>query len=70
MQGLVLLRKGAESLPALKLVQAKIEELNNTPGRLPPGVQIEPFYDRTDSDQRHDRNGRREPDAWASCWSP
>ena len=47
-QGLVLLRKEAESLPALKLVEAKIEELNNTPGRLPPGVKIEPFYDRTD----------------------
>ncbi len=47
-QGLVLLRKQAESLPALKLVQEKIEELNNTPGRLPPGVKIETFYDRTD----------------------
>ncbi|MES1213007.1 MAG: efflux RND transporter permease subunit, partial [Singulisphaera sp.] len=47
-QGLVLLRKGAESLPALKLVQAKVEELNTTPGRLPPGVRIEPFYDRAD----------------------
>jgi cobalt-zinc-cadmium resistance protein CzcA len=47
-QGLVLLRKGAESLPALKLVQEKIDELNNTRGRLPPGVRIEPFYNRTD----------------------
>jgi cobalt-zinc-cadmium resistance protein CzcA len=47
-QGVVLLRKGAESLPALKLVKEKIYELNNTPGRLPPGVRIEPFYDRTD----------------------
>jgi cobalt-zinc-cadmium resistance protein CzcA len=47
-QGLVLLRKGAESLPALKLVKEKIDELNHTPGRLPPGVKIEPFYDRTD----------------------
>jgi heavy metal efflux system protein len=47
-QGLVLLRKGADSLPALKLVDAKIHELNDTPGRLPPGVKIEPFYDRTD----------------------
>lgn len=47
-QGLVLLRKGAESLPALKLVKAKIDELNKTPGRLPPGIKIEPFYDRTD----------------------
>jgi heavy metal efflux system protein len=47
-QGLVLLRKGAESLPALKLVKNKIQELNDTPGRLPPGVKIEPYYDRTD----------------------
>jgi len=47
-QGLVLLRKGAESLPALRLVQEKIDELNSTPGRLPPGVRIEPFYDRAD----------------------
>jgi cobalt-zinc-cadmium resistance protein CzcA len=47
-QGVVLMRKGAESLPALKLVKAKIEELNETPGRLPPGVRIEPFYDRTE----------------------
>ena len=47
-QGLVLLRKGAESLPALKLVKEKIDELNHIPGRLPPGVKIEPFYDRTD----------------------
>jgi cobalt-zinc-cadmium resistance protein CzcA len=47
-QGLVLLRKGAESLPALKLVKAKSEELNNTAGRLPPGIKIETYYDRTD----------------------
>jgi heavy metal efflux system protein len=47
-QGLALLRKGAESLPALTLLQAKIDELNDTPGRLPPGVRIEPFYDRAD----------------------
>jgi cobalt-zinc-cadmium resistance protein CzcA len=47
-QGLALLRKGAESLPALKLLEEKIEELNTIPGRLPPGVKIEPFYNRTD----------------------
>ncbi len=44
----MLLRKDAESLPTLKLVEAKIKELNETPGRLPPGVKIETFYDRTD----------------------
>lgn len=46
-QGLVLLRKGAESLPALQKVKAKIDELNNTAGALPPGIKIEIFYDRT-----------------------
>jgi cobalt-zinc-cadmium resistance protein CzcA len=46
-QGIVLLRKGYESLPALRDVQAKIEELNQ-PGHLLPGVQIEPYYNRTD----------------------
>jgi heavy metal efflux system protein len=46
-QGIILLRKGQESLPALKDVEAKIRELNDTPGRLLPGVKIEPYYDRT-----------------------
>jgi len=46
-QGIVLLRKGQESMPALHDVIAKIEELN-TPGHLLPGVQIVPFYNRTD----------------------
>ena len=46
-QGLVLLRKGAESLPALQKIKAKIDELNNSPGLLPPGVKIHVFYDRT-----------------------
>src|SRR5204863_5806927 len=36
-----------ESLPALRDVQAKINELNKTPGRLLPGVQLEPYYNRT-----------------------
>ncbi len=47
-EGLVLLRKGAESLPALNLVKAKIKEMNTVPGRLPPGMKIEIYYDRTD----------------------
>ena len=46
-QGLVLLRKGAESLPALEKIKAKINELNTSPGALPPGIQINVFYDRT-----------------------
>jgi cobalt-zinc-cadmium resistance protein CzcA len=46
-EGIVLLRKGQESLPALKDVMAKIDELNQ-PGKLPPGMKIVPFYNRTD----------------------
>src|SRR5262249_54030221 len=34
--------------PALRDVEAKVQELNENPGRLPPGVQIEPYYDRTE----------------------
>src|SRR5262249_23480665 len=45
---IVLLRKGYESRPALADVQAKIEELNDEPGRLPPGVKIEPYYNRSE----------------------
>jgi heavy metal efflux system protein len=46
-QGIILLRKGEQSIPALTDVKAKIDEFNNTPGRLLPGVQIEAFYDRS-----------------------
>jgi cobalt-zinc-cadmium resistance protein CzcA len=46
-QGVVLLRKGQESLPALRDLVAKIEELNR-PGHLLPGVKIVPYYNRTD----------------------
>ena len=46
-QGIVLLRKGEQSLPALTDVKAKIEELNTSANRLLPGVQLETIYDRT-----------------------
>ena len=46
---IVLLRKNEETLPALKDVQKKVEELNDpASGRMLPGVQIEPYYDRAD----------------------
>src|SRR5262249_46508629 len=45
---IIYLRKGEQSLPALRAVLDKIDELNNRSGRMPPGVKIEPFYDRTD----------------------
>ncbi|MFO0970411.1 MAG: efflux RND transporter permease subunit [Gemmataceae bacterium] len=46
-QGIVIMRKGQESLPALHDVEAKIKELNE-PGHLLPGVQLVPYYDRTE----------------------
>ena len=46
---IVLLRKGEDSLPALKDVEKKVAELNDpSSGKLLPGVVIEPYYDRTD----------------------
>ena len=46
-QCIVLLRKGEDSLPALKDVKKKVEELNDpVSGRMLPGVKIEPYYDR------------------------
>ena len=48
-QGIVLLRKNEHSLPALRDVEAKVEELNGPDsGRLLPGVKLEPYYDRMD----------------------
>jgi len=46
-QAIVLLRKGEQSLPAVRDVKAKFEDLNSTPGKLLPGVKLETFYDRT-----------------------
>jgi cobalt-zinc-cadmium resistance protein CzcA len=48
-QCIVLLRKNEDSLPALKDVEKKVEELNDPEsGKLLPGVLIEAYYDRTD----------------------
>jgi cobalt-zinc-cadmium resistance protein CzcA len=44
-QCIVLMRKGEQSLPALAAVKKKVAELNQ-PGRLLPGVILEPYYDR------------------------
>ena len=46
-QGIVLMRRGAETLPTLRLVEAEVAKMNNS-GILPPGVRLEPYYDRTD----------------------
>ncbi len=45
-EGIVLLRKGAESEPTLEAIHKKVKELNN--GILPPGVKIVPYLDRSD----------------------
>jgi cobalt-zinc-cadmium resistance protein CzcA len=45
-EGIVLLRKGAESDSTLKGIEAKVQELNEH--LLPPGVTIVPFLDRSD----------------------
>jgi cobalt-zinc-cadmium resistance protein CzcA len=45
-EGIVLLRKGAESEPTLEAIHQKVKELNN--GILPPGVKIVPYLDRSD----------------------
>jgi cobalt-zinc-cadmium resistance protein CzcA len=46
-EGIVLLRKDEQTIPALRDVEAKVAELNKPgAGRLLPGVKIEPYYDR------------------------
>ncbi|HKE04193.1 MAG TPA: efflux RND transporter permease subunit, partial [Blastocatellia bacterium] len=44
-QGVVLMRRGEQSLPTLERVRAKVEQINN--GALPKGMKITPYYDRT-----------------------
>jgi cobalt-zinc-cadmium resistance protein CzcA len=45
-EGIVLLRKGAEAESTLRGIEAKVYELNH--GILPPGVTVVPFLDRSD----------------------
>ncbi len=45
-EGIILLRKGAEADATLKGLHTKIEELNSR--ILPPGVKVVPFLDRSD----------------------
>jgi cobalt-zinc-cadmium resistance protein CzcA len=45
-EGIVLLRKGAESDSTLAGIHAKVKELNDR--LLPPGVKVVPFLDRSD----------------------
>src|SRR5215813_7358036 len=45
-QGIVLMRRGAETLPTLAGVLAEVERINSS-DVLPPGVRIERIYDRS-----------------------
>ncbi len=44
-QGIVLMRRGEQSLPTIGRVEAEVDKINST-GILPPGVRLEKMYDR------------------------
>jgi heavy metal efflux system protein len=46
-EGIVLMRRGEQSMPTIERVKAEVDTINNT-GVLPPGVSIERIYDRSD----------------------
>jgi heavy metal efflux system protein len=46
-QGIVLMRRGQQSMPTIRAVEAEVEKINNS-SILPPGVRIERIYDRRD----------------------
>ena len=46
-EGIVLMRRGEQSMPTIERVKAEVNAIN-TSGVLPPGVQIERLYDRSD----------------------
>jgi heavy metal efflux system protein len=46
-EGIVLMRRGEQSMPTIERVKSEVETINST-GILPPGVRIERIYDRSD----------------------
>ena len=46
-QGIVLMRRGEQSMPTIHRVEAEVEKINSS-DILPPGVRIERIYDRND----------------------
>ncbi|GEM72494.1 cation efflux system protein [Sphingomonas aquatilis NBRC 16722] len=46
-QGIVLMQRGAQSMPTIKAVQKEVADINAS-GILPPGVQLQRIYDRSD----------------------
>ena len=47
LMGIVLMQRGAQSLPTIEAVKAEVETVNSS-GILPPGVKIERIYDRSE----------------------
>ena len=46
-QGIVLMRRGEQSMPTIEHIEAEVQKINNS-GILPTGVRIERIYDRSD----------------------
>ena len=46
-QGIVLMRRGEESMPTIQRVEAEVQKINAS-NILPPGVKVERIYDRKD----------------------
>jgi cobalt-zinc-cadmium resistance protein CzcA len=46
-QGIILMRRGEQSLPTIRRVEAEVNKINTT-GILPPGVRLERIYDRSE----------------------
>lgn len=46
-EGIVLMRRGEQSMPTIQRVHAEVDKIN-TSNILPPGVTLEPIYDRSD----------------------
>jgi cobalt-zinc-cadmium resistance protein CzcA len=46
-QGIILMRRGEQSLPTIRRVEAEVNKINTT-GILPPGVRLEKIYDRSE----------------------
>src|SRR5208282_4683042 len=45
-QGIVLMRRDAQSLPTIRAIEAEVAKINDS-SILPPGVRIEGIYDRS-----------------------
>ena len=59
--GIVLMQRGAQSMPAIAAVKQEVDTINST-GVLPPGVRLERIYDRSDLISLTTRYGDAQPD--------